>query len=181
MSVPRCALAVAAFLLSTAAVGAQTPNSSTLGAELAQLLEQRQLNNVAAKDPEHPGFFVAASHIPGQQLLVLSARSTAPDYVEYVLGASKYDEVYATLNFASAPDGKLLVQDMGCDGLRLEATESGTDVAYLDAAKTAIFNGDWKKQGVSEQEYRQTFEEVEARYARALSLLVEQLKRPATE
>lgn len=178
MSAPRGALAVAVLLLSTAPVAAQTSKSTTLGAELVRELEQRQLNTVAAKDPLNPGFFVAASHIPGQQLLVVSARSAAPDYLEYVLGASRYDEAYASLNGASAPDGKLFVQDMGCDGLRAEPTETGTvDIAYRDVVKTTIFNGEWKKQGLSEQEYRQVFDDVDTRYSRALSLLLGQLKR----
>lgn len=182
MSAPPCALVLAALMLSAVPSTAQPSRSAALGAELVQALEQRQLKTIAAKDPEHPGFFVAASHIPGQQLLVVAARSAAPDYIEYVLGASRYDEAYSSLNGASAPDGKLFVQDMGCDGLRAEPTENGTvDIAYRDVVKTTIFNGEWKKQGLSEQEYRQAFDDVETRYSRALSLLLQQLKRPVTE
>jgi len=181
MSAPRRALAVVAALIVCASpLAAQPSKSAALGVELVSVLEQRQLQNIAAKDPDRPGFFVAASHVPGSQLLVVSARSNAPDYIDYVLSASRYDEAYSSLNFASSPDGKLFVQDMGCDGLAAAPGETGAvDIVYQDVKKMTVFNGDWKKQDLSEQQYKETFEAVDAGYARALSLLLLEAKRPA--
>ena len=176
----RSVVALAAVAFCAAPAAGQSPTSGPLAAELVRELEQRKLQNVAARDPERPGFFVAASHIPGVQLLVVSARSTAPAYVDYVLAESRYDEVYASLNGASAADGKLFVQDMGSNGLLPKPHNGGpVDVAYRDVTKMAIFNGEWKKQGLSEQAYGETFEAIDAAYARALSLLLRQLKPPA--
>ena len=171
---------VAAAILCAAPVGAQPSKSAPLAAELVRQLEQRKLQVVAAKDPERPGFFVAASHIPGVQLLFVSARSAAPDYVDYVLGASRYDEVYASLNGASLPDGKVFVQDMGSNGLLPKPDNGGpADIVYRNVTTMTVFNGDWKKQKLNEREYGETFAAIDTSYARALSLLLQQLKGPA--
>lgn len=182
MSAPRRALAVAAAVIIVCAspLAAQPSKSAPLGAELASVLQQRQLPNIAAKDPDRPGFFVAALHLPGSQLLVVSARSTGPEYVEQVLlAASRYEEVYSSLNLASSPDGRFFVQDMGCDGLGSEPGKEGALDSYRDAKRSTIFNGDWKKQDLTEQEYKATFEAADAAYAKALSLLLQEARRPA--
>ena len=174
----RCAAVATALAMaySTPAVG-QESKSGALAARLVSQMEQAGLRAVAAKDPERPGFFVAASHIPGIQLLVVSARSSAPDYIEYVLNAGKDDEVYASLNGASAAEGKLFVQDMGADGVLLKPRNGGPiDVAYRDVTTMTVFNGNWKKQNLSEKQYSEAFEAVDSGYARALSLLLEKLK-----
>jgi len=175
----RWALAIAVAVTCAHPAFAQS-KSAPLAAELVQLLEQRKVQNVAAKDPDQPGFFVAASYAPGLPLLVVSARSSAPDYVEYVLNQARYDEVYSSLNGASVSEGKLFVQDMGGNGLALKPeNKDPLDIAYRDVSKTTIFNGEWKKQGLSEQEYKEAFDTIDAKYARALSLLLARLKAPA--
>lgn len=182
MSAPRRALAVAAAVIIVCAspLAAQPSKSAPLSAELATVLQQRHLQNIAAKDPDRPGFFVAASHVPGSQLLVVWARSNAPDYIQYVLSSSRFDEAYSSLNLASSPEGKLFVQDMGCDGLTAAPGQTGSvDIAYRDVNKMTVFNGDWKKQDLTEQEYKETFETVDAGYAKALSLLLAEARRPA--
>jgi hypothetical protein len=174
----RCAAAATALVLAYATTAvAQESKSGALAAELvSQMVKSGQLA-VAAKDSERPGFFVAATHVPGVQLLVVSARSSAPDYIEYVLNAGKYDEVYASLNGASASEGKLFVQDMGADGVLLKPQNGGPiDVAYRDVNIMTIFNGNWKKQNLSEQQYGEAFQAVDSGYARALSLLLEKFK-----
>jgi hypothetical protein len=179
----RCAVTVAGVVaVSLAAVpaAAQSSKSAPLAAEFAQILEQRKLQNFAVKDPDHPGFYVAASHTPGLHLLVVRARSSSPEYADYVLSASKYDEVYNTLNGASAPEGKLFVQDMACNGLSARPKDGQPlDIVYRDVVKMTIFNGDWKKQKMNEREYGQAFDEADAEYARVLSLLLQKLKVPA--
>jgi hypothetical protein len=173
----RAAAVLGVSMACAAPAIAQASKSSPLAAELVKKLEEANLRSIAAKDTERPGFFVAANHIPGVQLLVVSAKSSAPDYVEYVLGAGKYEEVYASLNGASAPEQKLFVQDMGSDGLHLKPEDGEPiDIAYREVATMTVFNGEWKRQKLSEKEYVQAFDDVDSHYARALSLLLERLK-----
>ncbi|HSK10331.1 MAG TPA: hypothetical protein VK911_12205 [Vicinamibacterales bacterium] len=176
----RCAFTVVAVTACAATAGAQPPTSKSapLAADLSQRLQTLELQTIAAKDPERPGFYVAASYISGVQLLVVLAHSTATDYIEYMLASSRYDEVYSTLNAASTREGKLFVQDMGADGLADGRGKGArTDVVYRDEVTTTVFNGDWKSQGMNERQYDEAFQEIDAQYARGLSLLLEQLKR----
>jgi hypothetical protein len=170
------AAALAAVVLFAAPAAAQSSRSASLAPALVGALERQNLQNVAARDPERPGFYVAASRAPGM-LLVVSGRSIAPDYVDYVLAASKYDEVYASLNGASAPEGKLFVQDMGADGLSPKPEEGrSTDIVYRDVTTTTILDGQPKKRGLSEREYEEAFEAIDQKYSEALSLLLRQLE-----
>lgn len=165
------ALVLAASALPAAA---ESPASAPLAKELVQEMSRQQLTAIAAKDPEQPDVYIAATYIPGVQLLAVSARSTAPAYLDQALAGKRYDEVYASLHGASLPDGKLFVQDMRADGVTPDRVEGGSfDIVYEDTAKTVMFNGEWKKQHMSEADYRGEYGKVDARYARILSLLLQ--------
>ena len=78
-STRRSQLFAIIFCLLVAAfpAGAQERQSSALVGDLASLMTARQLDAVAAQDPESPDRFVAALLMPGVQLL-LSWRSSRP-------------------------------------------------------------------------------------------------------
>ena len=82
---PRCWLATAAW--------AQDAKSAAGARELAGLLAQKKLDAVAARDPAAPDAFVAALHFPGQ-LLIISARYTAPPLLNEKLARREYRDVY---------------------------------------------------------------------------------------
>lgn len=167
-------VAVASIAVTTAA---QKSTSAPVAKELAVALAQQKATVVAARDPDQAGFYVAASYIPGVQLLVVSARPLAPERLDQFLAAKRYDEAYASLNMASVPEGKLFVQDIRADGLAPGRDEGGSfDIVYQNVVKTFMFNGDWKKQGLTESQYRSIFEALDARYARMLSALLSQLQ-----
>ena len=90
--------------------------SAALAEELAQLLNGAQLDAIAAKDSEGTDRYVAALAFPGQ-LIVVSARYEGPMYVEAKISNGEYREVYLDLNGASIPDTKVLITDVGADGL----------------------------------------------------------------
>ena len=50
------------------------------------------------------------------------------------------------------------------------------DVVFEDIDKRTIFGGDWKAQQLSRDEYMKRFADVDARYARALQALAQELK-----
>ena len=127
--------------------------SSALAGELVQLLTAAQLDAIAAKDSEGADRFVAALAFPGQ-LIVVSARYEVPMYVEEKILSGDYREVYLDLNGASIPDTKVLITDVGADGLMsgLEATD------MVDTGSgPVLFDGD---------------ADAEAQYVRMLNALI---------
>ena len=129
-----CALAVV--------VGAGGPalaqESAGLATELAELLSAAGLEAIAAKDTEGTDRFVAALAFPGQ-LLVVSARYEVPMYVEAKIVKAQYREVYIDLNAASIAETKVLITDLGADGLSAE----GDAVDMLDTGSgPSKFDGD---------------------------------------
>jgi hypothetical protein len=177
LSVPFCmALAIAATGPSAVAAAPQPSKSTPAAKALAGEMARQHLSAVAAKDPDHPGFYIGASLVPGVQLLVVSARSQAPAYLDEVVAAKRYDEAYASINGASFPDGKLFVQDLHADGLLPNRDGGGSfDIVYKDVVKTFMFNGESKKQHMSDAQYRDAFNDLDVRYASLLSMLLAQL------
>ena len=170
--------ALTAVLLAASPVPAagQTA-SSAVAAELVRELTSHGMTAVAAKDPEQADVYAAATYLPGVQLLAVSARSTAPGYMDHLIAAGRYNEAYSSMNGGSIPEGKLFIQDMKADGLRARREDGGAfDIVYRDVTKSLLFNGDWKKQGLSEAAYREVFQDIDARYARMLSVLLAQAR-----
>ncbi|CAN5832591.1 hypothetical protein BH18ACI5_BH18ACI5_18760 [soil metagenome] len=152
--------------------------SSALAAKLSSLLTERQLDAVAAQDPESPKRFVAALLIPGSQLLVVSAQYPAPAELESQVTPRNYRDVYAALHQPSTQQSRFFLIDVGCNGLR--AGGDGVDVLYEKGTVQTLFDGRWKQQGLSEAAYGKRLEAAEARYSRLLSILTNSLNMPTT-
>src|SRR5262245_22388662 len=113
------ALAVlfAAVLALPLAAAAQDSKSADLAKQLAQLLDEKKMDAIAAPDPETPGAFVAALYIPGTQLLAVSAKYSVPDLLNDRLSKKEYRDIYIELSAASVAGTKTLVMDTLADGL----------------------------------------------------------------
>src|SRR5262245_36050764 len=111
-----CAVALLAPPLVSRAA-AQESRSATLAKELCTLLQEKKLDSIAAKSPSAADQFVAALCFPGQ-LLVVSARYPAPPVLNEKIIRSEFKDVYIDLNAASIPESKVLITDLGADGLR---------------------------------------------------------------
>lgn len=167
---------VAAGLLATGPALAQTPASAAAAAELVTLLQARQLDAVAARHPSRPNTYVAALHFPGQ-LLVVVAEYSVPALINEKLLRGDYRDVYIDLNSASDPATKTLVTDMGADGLQPRRRGSDDPFDMQDMPTASIrFDGRWRDQKLSEQEYMKIYTESEQAYAEALRALVAELK-----
>jgi len=161
--------------LAAAAGPAQSPKAAT---ELVSLMKARGLSTVAATDPQNPGRLVAAMLIPDVQLLVVGAKSTAAPYLEAQIGQGQYADAYAVLNSTAVPESKIFFQDMGCDGLT--NANDGVDIMYERGKDQTIFDGDWKRQKMSRQDYDDKLQKADSEYQRMLTLLTERLQAPAT-
>ena len=66
---------------------------------------------------------------------------------------------------------------MGTDGLRAKWDESPPYDTYELAGKRTAFDGNWKKQNLSEDEYMKVFSTADERYTQMLMALLAQLKK----
>jgi ABC-type amino acid transport substrate-binding protein len=177
---PRLAAVAAALAagMLAAPLGAQESRSAPQAAELARLLAARQVQYIAARDPDDEGRYVVAMYAPGPALLVLSAQYPVPAAFEATLAQGDCAKAYADLNGAGVADSKLFVHDIGANGLFAQARESGAfDIVYERVVKPTMFDGDWKAQGLREEDYQASYRAIDAKYARMLSLLLAELKK----
>ena len=103
---------------------------------------------------------------------MVSARYEAPVYVVEKIGAQQYRDVYIDLNAASIANTKILVTDVGADGLAAD----GTVDVYDDGTRVLRFDGNPGGQGLSQDAYDEAFAEADQEYARMLGALLEQAR-----
>src|SRR5262249_34402193 len=171
-----CLTAVFVLALSAFAT-AQESKSAVLAKQLAAALDAAKLDSVAAKDPSASDTYVGALYFPGIQLLVVSAKYTVPALLNEKLAKKEYRDVYIDLNSASVPESKIFVEDIGADGLKAERNENQPFDSYEAKGKHVAFDGDWKRQKLSKDEYMKAFGEADERYSQMLAALLEQLKK----
>ncbi len=171
-------LAVLLLLAATPPVSAQdTPSqSAALAKQLTDLLDAQKLDSVAAKDPAQTDVYVAALYFPGQ-LMVVAAKYSVPVLLNDRLAKKDYKEIYMDLNSASDPKTKVLVMDLGADGLKAKRDENKPFDTFEASGKTRSFDGDWKAQKITEDDYMKGFADADARYAKMLQALIAQLKK----
>ena len=173
----RCSLVmVCALVASTLILHAQEPRTAALAKELTSLLTQRKLDSIAARHPAAGDQFVAALFFPGQ-LLVISAKTSAPAVVNEKLIRREFRDVYIDLNSASIPESRVMITDSGADGLKPRREPNGP-IDMQDAAGKGIrFDGNWREDKMSEQDYMKMFSQADEAYFSALQALVAELKK----
>ena len=176
-----CVAAVAvscALLLGPAAASAQDGSKSAAAAkQLTQVLDRLKLDAIAAPDPGDAGTFVAALYFQGGQLLVVSAKYAAPPLLVAKLAKKDFRDIYIDLNSASVAGSKIFVMDQTCDGLVAKPGGDAAPDTWEQGTTTTVFDGDWKKAKMSEDDYAKAFSGADERYARILTLLAEQAKK----
>jgi hypothetical protein len=172
-------IATIALLLGISLPGeAQTPSSASLAKELVGVLEERQLREVAVRLQGGDDRFAAALYVPKSELLVVIARYPVPVLLQEQIYNHKYRDAYMALHGAGASEGKLFVEDIGANGLAAKTGDDGRfDIIYQDMSQRTLLTGDWKEQKISEGEYSERFDAVEAAYTEALTALLGQLQK----
>ncbi len=171
--------ALLVLVLIPASVPAQEPQSAALARQLVALMDQMKLDAVAAREAQ-PDAYVAALYFPGQ-LMVVGARYSVPVLLNDKLAKKDFKDIYNDLNGAPVAGSKWFIMDLGADGLKAKRDEGKPFDTIETATKTWAFDGDWKAQKLSEEEYMKAFGEGDARYARMLQALITQLKRGSTD
>ena len=171
----RVAWLALSFALASGSVSLATAQSASRSAaaakQLTEALDRLKLDAIAAPDPSDPGAFVAALYFQGGQLLVVSAKYSAPSLITDKLAKKDYRDVYIDLNAASIAGSKIFVMDQACDGLVAKPNDSQAPDTWEHGTTNTVFDGDFKKAKVSEADYGKTFAAADEKYAQILSLL----------
>jgi hypothetical protein len=174
-------LAVVVCLSTVLPLSGRANNSTALAADLVKMMEQRNLETVAAAHPTDPGRFVAAMHLKGVQLLVISGRYSAPALLKERLVKRDYRQVYVDLNSAADKVGRLFITDSQANGLRDKPENNAPfDISWRDMTAQVLYNNDWKSQKMNEAAYRKRFAEDEAEYVEMLQILRNSLSNAST-
>lgn len=171
-------LIAAVVSLGPASLAAQENKSATLAKELVAALDAAKLDSIAAKDPESTDGFFAALYIPKLQFVVISGNYNPSILIDTRIYRREYRDAYLDLQGASAPATRVVIEDRGADGLSAKRDESGMFDNVQNAASRTKFDGDWKKQKISEDVYLKTFSSAEVRYTQILEALLKEAKRP---
>jgi hypothetical protein len=170
------AVLIAALIAAPAAVRAQDAKSVDLVKQLAQLLDEKKLDAIAAADAQTPGQFAAAMYFPGVQLLVVSAKYSAPQLLNDKLTKKDYRDVYVDLSSASVAGSKVFVMDTFADGLVAKPKGDQPSDSVERGSATVSFDGEPKKAKMSDADYAKAFDEADTAYVQILQLLITKLK-----
>jgi hypothetical protein len=156
---------------------AQESKSSVAAKELGDVLDRLKLDSIAAADPADPGTYVAALYFPGAQMLVVSAKYSAPSLLNDKLTKKDFRDVYIDLSSASIAATKIFIMDQAANGLMFKPDNDQPADSWEHGKTTTSFDGDWKKAKITEEEYTKAFSAADTRYAQILSLLAAQAKK----
>src|SRR5262245_47349721 len=95
------AVCVVVVLTVVVSATAQESKSAAAAKELSDVLDRLKLDSIAAADPAEPGTYVAALYFPGAQMLVVSAKYSAPTLLNDKLNKKDYRDIYIDLSSAS--------------------------------------------------------------------------------
>lgn len=167
---------VCAIVLGTHASAQQL--STAAAARLTALLQDRQLEAAAARDPRQESRFVAALYVPSSQLLVISSEHPQPAAVDHRLAERQYREAYTDLHGSGVAEGRVFVMDLQANGLRRSRDDGAPfDIVYRNGVNQISYNGEWKQQKLTEREYNARFDTDDGEYARMLTVLADALQR----
>jgi hypothetical protein len=170
------AVLFAAILAVPAVSRAQDLKSADLAKQLAQLLDDKKMDAIAAADTQTPGTFAAALYFPGTQLLAVSAKYAAPSLMNDKLAKKDYRDVYIDLSSAFVAGSKVFVMDTFADGLIARPKGDNPADSIERANATVSFDGEFKKAKMSEADYGKAFDEADTAYVHILQVLLAKLR-----
>ena len=180
-SVVPSSLAAALLTVALAAgnVQAQGEGSAAAAAELGRLLDAAKLDSIAAVDPDDPSLWIAALYFKDSQFLVVSAKYAAPVHLIAKMKVKDYRDIYLALYSSPMAGTRVFVMDSSANGLSARAANGDAPDSWDHDDVTITFDGNWRRQKMSEDEYRKAYADADARYTRMLRLLAAEAKGPS--
>lgn len=158
----------------------QASQSPVVAKEVADLMVKAKVECVVAEHRSVFGGYVAGLLVPGAKLTVVSARFADTTAMAYKLYHKQCMEAYADLSAAVDAMDRVVVDDIGADGLLPTPKKDMPMDGFTKAGKTTKFNGDpkvLKQQKVAPSEFSRSFAEADTTYAELLHLLAAELKK----
>jgi hypothetical protein len=178
---PRTSVAIVCAMALGVHASAQQSSSTAAAEQLTALLQERQLDAIAARDPHQENRFVAALYVPASQLLVISSVHPQPAALDHRLAQRQYRDAYTDLHGSGVAEGRVFVMDLQANGLRRTREEGAPfDIVYRNGIDQMSYDGQWKQHKLTEREYTARFDKDEAAYARLLSVLADALQKAAS-
>jgi hypothetical protein len=177
------AVTLTAALLVPALGSAQEPASKSEAAvkELISLLEPRLESGMAfiAAREGAPGHYVGALYLQSvPQLLVITAQYDPAVLMDERLAKRDYREAYTDLNSASKAGTRVFFEDLKVNGLQPKRVENEPFDSYAAPdGKRYQFDGDAKKQKLSDKEYQDAFVAADERYLKAVQALIVEARK----
>jgi hypothetical protein len=163
----------------TAGEGAAS-KSAALAKELAQQLDQAKLEHIAARDPEDPTRFIGAMYFPGLQLITVAGKYSVPVLINEKLLNHNYKDVYIDLSSASERASRITVEDLRADGLPTSRLKDSPPDSFDQGGTSLVFDFDWKKAKLSQDEYMKKISAADEQYAKLLTALLAEVKKVGT-
>lgn len=158
----------------------QTPTQSpALAKELVAELAKKKQDCIIAKDPEVAGQYIAALHLPGLQLLVVSAKFADTGPMEFRMFSGDCMGGYADINAAVTATDRVVINDLGADGLVALPKKEAPRDGISRGGKEVKLDGDpkvLKAAKLTSEDFQKTFNDAEKAYATYLRLLIARLK-----
>lgn len=160
-----------------AAAADEESKSAAAARELTKQLDATKLQHIAVRDPEDPNRFIAAMYLPGLQLITVSGKYGVPVLLNEKLLQKNYQAIYLDLSSASERDSRVIFEDLRADGLPMERVKSGPPDIFEKGLEKVVFDWDWKKQKLSEKDFKDKLAAADVQYTRLLTLLLAQAKQ----
>ena len=166
-----------ALLAAPAQSAAQDAATGDAVTSLVALMEQAHLDSFATREAPDGDVYLSVMYVKGVQLLVVRSRHPVPAALDARIAARDFRGAYADHNGSTIREGKLFVMDIGADGLVPRPGRGKPfDIAYENGERETRFDGDWRRQGLSEEAYRLRVADIEHRYSSILNALVAALR-----
>ena len=156
---------------------AQDSTSAPLAEELAELMEEGELEAVAGRDRVVDDRFIAAM-LMSDRMLVVSARYSSPGSAQTQIRNRSFREVYTALDSTPVAGSKTIYNDAGANGLRavpprrMSVAEGNLNDVVDRGDSILSLDNDGGGQGLTGDEYRSVFAEADVEYARILAILL---------
>jgi len=159
----------------------EASQSAAPAASVKALFEHLKMDSIAARDPDEPGRYIAALYIQDSQLLVISAPYTVPAALDRLIASGSYRDAYLNLQAVKEHHGHFFVVDSLADGLKkVPDVDQPFDSTTIDGSVMVMYDGKWDAQKLNAAAYHSMFAKDDARYARMLTVLANELRKKTT-
>jgi hypothetical protein len=169
----RCVMLLLGLAVASVGSAASEDPTAPLARELTSFMKVRGLESVAAHLGPGDQRFVAALYLPNQMLIVIAADYSAPALLKEKILLDRFRDAYLDLSGATIPASRVVIQDLGADGLRARPdTGQSVDVYTRGSESPYVLDGDWKRHKLREDAYRAMVTEATSEYERMLKALI---------